>query len=483
MTHHSSFEHRLILLMKIFQAMRHSYESHIYACLLKAFEKWHVHSDTESLYNILSLHVLLLEENCSFRKLLYEHYSRMLEASFAIGKKSEQFIQRYRHYMELSQKELGDSEIYEKIFKLENPSSADKALPAKERKSWNARMRKWKHDNKEILQNGVAPAVLPDLVAMEWKPAAVVSLAWDSLFWHLLNGDRETGRRFSSRCERFFEAQKQGSSNARQLFEHLFLTVLLCNIRYLKKTNELYDSYVNAREQTGFLIGLTNPREAKEIIAITTGAKVKTQTVIRKRDSLADHLRAIYLIHKNLPDVNSIGSVELRSSLPYAREIWHTLKKRIEDGLDPRTRENGNRAAGEVEYVIRNVRSDSKTVSTIRTWNDVLLLLMEVTATEGETKECKSMLLESIFLVCEKRNGWGKFTDRTNGFRHDKLQLYFERWQVKGFFDLLYARLSKSRTIPQLKKLRWHKVTLASCADFAANIEVYSPFWEPQKKV
>ena len=66
--------------------------------------------------------------------------------------------------MELSQKGLSDNEIYEEIFKLENPSSADKVIPAKERKSWNARMRKWKYDNKEILQNGVTPAVLPDIV-------------------------------------------------------------------------------------------------------------------------------------------------------------------------------------------------------------------------------------------------------------------------------------------------------------------------------
>ena len=77
MTCYSSFEHRLILLMKSFQAMRHPYESRIYTCLLKEFEKWYVHSDADSLYNILSLHVLLLEENCLFRRLLYEHCSQM----------------------------------------------------------------------------------------------------------------------------------------------------------------------------------------------------------------------------------------------------------------------------------------------------------------------------------------------------------------------------------------------------------------------
>ena len=88
MTCYSSFEHRLILLMKSFQAMRHPYESRIYTCLLKEFEKWYVHSDADSLYNILSLHVLLLEENCLFRRLLYEHCSQMWGAVSAIEKQS-----------------------------------------------------------------------------------------------------------------------------------------------------------------------------------------------------------------------------------------------------------------------------------------------------------------------------------------------------------------------------------------------------------
>ena len=228
---------------------------------------------------------------------------------------------------------------------------------------------------------------------------------------------------------------------------------------------------------------MTNPKEAKEITAIINGAKVKTQIRPRKRSSQAELLRAIYLIHKGLPDVNSIGPTELRASLPHARELYHTLLKKIYDGLDPQTQENENLMVGDVEYNIRNVRSAYKTVPTIRSWNDVLLLLMYVTAAEEETKEHKARVLESIFLVCEKRNGWGKFTDRTNGFRHDRLKLYFERWQVKRFFHLLYVHLSSQRNISQLKKLHWHKVTLVSCANFVTNIKVYSPFWEPKEKV
>jgi hypothetical protein len=380
--------------------------------------------------------------------------------------KNKEFIDRFRAYKNLKKSLNSDSEIFKIMF-------AQSSGKGETLRAFSARMRKWKHDHKELFEGEWDKIIHKNKLL--WKPSAV---EWHDFqyFWTILSSK---GRFSSKKLNALLSSYQQGKYKSKELFFYHFITQqAVCLINRTKWSMEIYNDYIKRLKEFGFLTTLLNPVRAKELSCLVDGNKMKALHLPRATEQKADIYRALAAIKissplRNEPDFTSKTNTYRRRYKALEDEYSSPIQS-VETILLDTDKGFCTLFLDQFKRCHEKQGEHKK----IRSWDEILRLLQEF---DEYLPQNFDVILKEIFIVCIERRDW-KIPQEL------KLKKSFDKWTKLGFFTTLYYRLDKNAKVKEMDGVRWHMTAESKSLNkkrqqvpSQKDQREYTPFWGKYK--
>lgn len=372
-------------------------------------------------------------------------------------------IDRFYQYKSLKKDNVTDKDVFEKMYQ---DSSNQGREPFH---IFYNRMRKWKHDHRQLLKNDSRRIIHENKLAYSDYDVDNNAEHDIAYFLKLLS---VYGPKSKSRLDNRYNAWKEGKYKGNyELFSyHYLIQITVCIIERARWASEIYADYVEGLKEIGLITALTRPQRANELLCFVEGRKQKATVRQSQTDNQADTIRALALT-KTTP---YFQDVYLASINTYRHKYWELRNEYLDILTDNELAEEENEEKFIEFHIIKMILSKRNCyLGTIKSWRGILVLLYFFNSEHIPVSE---QTLKDIFNVCKARRDW-ILPDELN------LKQHFDRLEYRGFFDTLYKHLDKKAKIKEIDGIRWHKVCapergMKSPQDLFSPCKIHSPFWK-----